>query len=289
MNFKSAWKNCEKTMPLPTRARKVITINFEEFKKKVLDEKEKFAEEITKSLFSGDFYLLKKAFSKEFMLNLKTKTFLHFKNKPSEFHKMLEGTPDFHRKIDLNLGKNYSFKLCKHSFYFYPWNKDPLNLFPPIYERWRIIKKLMGLELTEYENNTPKDGVIDRIQVVHYPSKIGFLEAHSDPYKHQRLIYSAYMSKKGVDFDGRGFYLVGENSSIMEVEDLIDIGDIGIAYATVYHGVAPVNTFKEPNWDDMNDGRWFLSLYSNESDEVKSRHTGYAVNEKLSLKGVTPF
>ena len=69
----------------------------------------------------------------------------------------------------------------------------------------------------------------------------------------------------------------------------VDIGDIGIAYATVYHGVAPVNTFKEPNWDDMNDGRWFLSLYSNESDEVKSRHTGYTVNEKLSLKGVTPF
>ena len=150
-------------------------------------------------------------------------------------------------------------------------------------------KKINGLDSTEYENNTPKDGVVDRIQVVQYPSKIGFLEPHSDPYKHQRLIYSAYMSKKGVDFDGRGFYLVGENSSIIEVEDLIDIGDIGIAYATVYHGVAPVNTHKEPNWDDMNDGRWFLSLYSNESDEVKSRHIGYAVTEKLSLKGVTPF
>ena len=28
-----------------------------------------------------------------------------------------------------------------------------------------------------------------------------------------------------------------------------------------------------PNWLDVNDGRWFLSMYSNESDEVKSRHT----------------
>ena len=131
----------------------------------------------------------------------------------------------------------------------------------------------MGLELTEYENNTPKDGVIDRIQVVHYPSKIGFLEAHSDPYKHQRLIYSAYMSKKGVDFEGIGFYLIGKNNEIIEVEDLVDIGDVGIAYATVYHGVAPVNTNKKPDWDNVDDGRWFLSMYSNESDEVKTRHT----------------
>ena len=96
------------------------------------------------------------------------------------------------------------------------------------------------------------------------------------------------MSKKGVDFEGLGFYLVGRNNKIIEVEDMIDVGDVGIGYATVYHGVAPVNTNKEPNWNDVNDGRWFLSMYSNESDAVKSRHTGYSVSEKLMLKGVTP-
>jgi len=29
-------------------------------------------------------------------------------------------------------------------------------------------------------------------------------------------------------------------------------------------------------------------MYSNQSDEVKSRHTGYAVTEKLDLEGVLP-
>ena len=62
-------------------------------------------------------------------------------------------------------------------------------------------------------------------------------------------------------------------NKIIEAEDFVDVGDIGICYATVYHGVAPVNKEKEPNWDDVNDGRWFLSMYSNESDEVKNRHT----------------
>ena len=49
------------------------------------------------------------------MEDLKHKTFNHFKNRKSEFYKMLEGT-NFHRKIDLDLGKN--ILTSKHSFYF---------------------------------------------------------------------------------------------------------------------------------------------------------------------------
>ncbi len=84
------------------------------------------------------------------------------------------------------------------------------------------------------------------------------------------------------------FIQQGEGNKVINIEDSIDIGDIGIGYATVYHGVAPVNTDKKPNWEDLNNGRWFLSMYSNQSDEVKSRHTGYAVTEKLDLEGVLP-
>ena len=73
ITFKSAWENCEKTMPLPTRARKTIIVNFEEFKKKILEEKKEFVKKITKSLFNGDFYILKEAFTKEFMLSIKKK------------------------------------------------------------------------------------------------------------------------------------------------------------------------------------------------------------------------
>ena len=84
------------------------------------------------------------------------------------------------------------------------------------------------------------------------------------------------MSKQGEDFSGLGFYALDKNDKIIEIESQIDIGDIGIGYATVYHGVAPVNLDKEPNWKDVNDGRWFLSMYSNESDVHKVRHTAGA-------------
>ena len=132
--------------------------------------------------------------------------------------------------------------------------------------------------------NTPKDGVVDRIQIVKYPSKYGFLEPHSDPYKFQRLFISGYMSKKGKDFLGGGFYVLSKKNKILDVEKKINIGDMGLGYATIIHGVAPVNRKIEPDLNDPKDGRWFLSMYSNQSDEVKIRHTGYSVTKKLNLK-----
>lgn len=260
-------------------------MDYQEFKEKVQHQADSFVESIVGSLYSGDAYLIKGAFTRDFMINLKKKVHAYWQAKPSEFYKMLEGSPDFHRIIDLESGKKYSFRGCKHSCYFYPWNDDPLDLFGPIYERWRVIKFLTGLRPDEYEKNTPKDGVVDRIQIVQYPPRIGFLEPHSDPYLHQRLFLSGYMSKRGVDYQGGGFYLVGPGDKVVDVEDQIDIGDICIGYATVYHGVAPADRHKEPNWE-LDDGRWFLSMYSNASDEVPNRHTGHPV--RLSINRVMP-
>ena len=282
-NFKDKWKKLEKEKTPPTRIRNLIEISFTEFKEKVKNSKESFVSEITKSLYSGDVFILKEAFDKNFINQLKLNCYSHFQNEDSTFHKMLENCPDFHRKIDSETGKKYSFRVCKHAFYFYKWNEDPINIFPEVYERWRVIKILMGLDEMEYENNTPKDGVVDRIQVVRYPSKYGFLEPHSDPYKFQRLFISGYMSKKGKDFNDGGFYVLDQNDKIVDVETKIDVGDMGIGYATIVHGVAPANRNKDPDWSDPNDGRWFLSMYSNQSDEVKDRHTGYSVTEKINL------
>ncbi len=276
------WISLENKSQIPKRVNRVKHLEFDLLKEKILNQDEGFIINMIESLYSGDFYILKNAFKKEFMDYLKTETFKYYKNKPSDFYKMLEGTPDFHRIIDLEIGKKYAIKMCKHSFYFYPWNGDPLKIFPPIYDRWRIIKTLMGLKPNEYENNTPKDGIVDRVQVVQYPSRIGYLEPHIDPNKNQRLFFSGYMSKAGVDYQGLGFYLIDKRNQIVEVESKINKGDVGIGYSTVYHGVAPVNTNKNPNWEDINDGRWFLSMFSNESDEKKNRITSSSLLEKFT-------
>jgi len=284
MTFASEWAIAE-AGPLPSRARRLRRRDWEGFRERVDREDDAFCKAIVTSLYAGDCYILSNAFPREFMLKMRRDTLAYFRDHRSTFHKITEGAADFHRSIDLETGRNYSFHACKQTAYFFPWNDDPLDLYPTIYERWRVIKKLMGRDPCEWEKNTPKDGVIDRIQSVRYPSSIGYLEPHCDPHLYQRLFISGYMSKRGVDYDGGGFYLVGPNDEVMDGERDVEIGDIGIGYATVYHGVAPCNRGVEPSWTDSS-GRWFLGLYSTVSDEVPDRHTGHPV--KLNLPEVMP-
>ena len=283
--FKLAWETMEANYPRPTRLRMLRYWDWESFKSEAEDPSPDWLWNVVVSMYFGDVYIIMGAFDKDWMKELKRKAFEYGQATASSFHKMLEGSPDFHRVIDLEAGKNYSFKVCKHSSFFYPWNNDPLECFPSVYARWRVIKRLMGIESNSYEANTPRDGVVDRIQIAQYPSSIGYLEPHSDPYKHQRLFFSGYMTKRGVDYEGGGFYLVGEGDRIVEAEADINVGDIGIGYATVVHGVSPCNRDKSPDWSSM-DGRWFLSMYSNASDEYPDRHTGHPV--KLNIPGVMP-
>ena len=281
-NFiKDYWLQLEKKHPLPKRCRNVVELDFNKLQREIEQNNETFLKKMMNSIIKGDFYILKNSFTEKFINDLKVNTFNYFKSKNDEFHKMIEGTPDFHRKINFDIGKKYSIHSCKHSFYYFPWNKDPNNIFPEINSKWRVIKKIMGLKFDEYENNTPKDGVVDRIQVVQYPSKIGYLEPHTDPYQNQRFFISGYMSKQGKDFDGLGFYLIDDSNNVVEVEHRIDVGDLGIGYATVYHGVAPVNKHKDPDWSNINDGSWFLGLYSNSSDLQKNRVTSSQIKEKF--------
>lgn len=279
------WRQLEAARPRPTRFRGYTVMPYESFRDKVAAGERHFADYVVESLYAGEVWLLTGAFPAQFMEDLRRKTIEWVAGRPSSFHKMVEGSPDFHRVIDLETGRKYSFRGCKHSAYFYRWNDDPLGIWPTITERWRLFKYLMGLRADEFENFTPKDGVVDRIQVVRYPPAIGYLEPHADPYLHQRLFFSAYMSKRGVDYQGGGFYLVDQKDRAVELEDQINVGDICVGYATVYHGVAPCDRHKAPDWK-AHDGRWFLSMYSNASDHVPQRHTGHPV--RVDIPGVMP-
>ncbi len=277
--FLEEWKRLEAAGPRPQLGRKIIQMDFKELEAKVLARDAKFAKQLTESLYAGDAYIYKQAFAKDFFRDLKSWVYNHWMTTPSSFHKILEGCPNFHRLIDDEIAKNYAFKSIRRSCYFFPWNEAPLNLLSIIDNRWRIFKYLGGFALDEYVGHTPKDGVVDRIQVAQYPTGgAGLSETHADPYLNQRVTISGYMSKRGVDYEQGGFYVLGQNKEQLDIEQYIDIGDVGSGYATVSHGVAPVDPHKKTvEWNETS-GRWWLGLYSIDSNEIQSRHTGHAVN-----------
>jgi hypothetical protein len=230
---------------------------------------------VSEAIDAGDALILKGAFPEEFMRMMADRAKTWAATQPSSFHKMLDGVPDFHRVIDEEVGKLYSIQAVKHSFYFFRWNNDPLGIWPEITKRWRVLKLAMGMNADEYENNKPSEGPTDRIQIVCYPPKVGYLEPHRDASEHQKCFISGYMSKRGKDYQGGGFYFVKDGKAVF-AEDQIDVGDVCIAHANLLHGVAPTQSGE----------RWFMGLYSNASDYEKKRNT--AKPERIEVEGVRP-
>ena len=275
---KDKWANLEANSPQPDICTGVEILEYEKFEKIFLTQNYLLLEEIIKKLYSGKIYIIKNAFDKKFVNKIKN-DFLNFtKSKPNEFHKMKENCPDFHRIIDEKVTNFYSMRAIKHSAYFFPWNKNQYGLFPIIYEKWRLLKFLGGRKYDEFESNTPINGVVDRIQVLRYPVG-GELVTHSDPFHNQRMFISIYLSKrdKNSDYEEGGFYSLGKNNEEIDMEPFIDQGDIGFGYATIKHGVKKINGHStDYDWKSKK-GRWFIGLYSNDSDEISNRKTSKAI------------
>lgn len=280
-----AWQETEKLLGLPDRVTDIRSMDWGEFVENVAAAREEFVERFVTSLVLGTAWIFKGALSPDFAGHMREATRAWERGRQQSFHKMLDGVPDFHRMIDAEASKLYSILAVKHSAYFFRFNGDPLSFWPTITERWRVLKTVMGLSPTEYETNQPSDGPIDRIQVVRYPPAIGYLEPHRDAFAHQRCFISGYLSKRGVDYEGGGFYFVDVKGEARYVEDEIDVGDLCIGHANLLHGVAPCDRGKPVDWNAA-DGRWFLGLYSNASDYGTKRSTSKP--ERVIVPGVLP-
>ena len=173
--------------------------------------------------------------------------------------------PDFWRDISSNIAKKYSLPIVKKAAYFFPWNSNK-ELFNMVNRRWRILKILGGKPSSFGENTKPEDGYVDRIQIIQYHEGSGHVPPHQDPDHNQRLFMSAYLSKKGVDFQGGGFWALNNSGEQEDLEPIINVGDIAVGSARIIHGVNTIT-------GNRGDIRWFLGLYTNDSDCVNNRKT----------------
>ena len=194
---------------------------------------------------------------------------------------MLEGCPDFQRIIDSEASKSYSYTALRRSAFFFPWNSDPVGCFNQVNVRWRVFKVLSGLAPNAYERNTPRDGIVDRVQVALYPAGGGGLASHVDSTKNQKVIIGAMMSQRGSDYEYGGFFATDIKGLRVDFEEHLNVGDMVVGYPTVVHGVVAVDPDIPLEWETFN-GRWFLGLYSNDSNLVKKRSTTSRVGSEIA-------
>jgi len=287
MNFyKKIWDTKLNQQGWPSTYKGLTKIDFINFKKELDNDNKDFAKKIINDLIDGKVILIKSAFSEDFVSNLKKNVKEFWKNNSDKFYKMIEGVPDHRRIITPERAKNYSIGAVYDSTYFFPWNNDPCKINSQVFNRWGYIKKICGLNFDEFQKNTPKDLKVDRIQVAVYPPGAGQLETHTDPYHNQPVAISSYLSSiKSGDFSSGGFYCVDEDGNQINLENEIDVGDIGILCATVKHGVTAIDfdkssrDLKNHDWN-KGIGRWFLGMYTNDSDEAKNRVTSVSTKKE---------
>jgi hypothetical protein len=269
------WETIE-NKPRPKNLRNVVSLNTKLFIKNIKKNNLEYIMDLILKLYSGDVLILKKAVNKKYINELKKKLVAFSTKNPSNFYKMTEGCPNFWRRQDENIAKKYSFKAVRDSFYFFRWNNERFNIWKTFNDFWGCIKMLGGLNYNSYVNNTPKDLVIDRVQVVRYPENTGHTESHFHDPINQRIIISVYMSKKNKDYNNGGTYFF-KNNKKKNIENNLDIGDIGLFYSTLHHGVDKVSINKKikSNYKNKNlFGRWWCGLYSPESNHKnKKRNT----------------
>jgi hypothetical protein len=273
-NMGQLWHTLESQGQRPDSLRSVVEVDYSDLGQSIDSEQFGLLSDLVRNLYAGDLVVAKSALGPDFLERVQEQLIAYSNAEPESFHKMTEGCPNFHRIIDEENARKYSVESIRHSYHLFNWNEDRFGIMSQVYPIWRQLKILMGLSKHAYERNTPKDGIVDRVQIVRYPPNSGYIEPHVHHPKNQRLIINVYMSQISIDFESGGVYFLDEDSCRIYVEDQVEIGDVGIFYATIRHGVAPVKA-RGLTPDDQTDksGRWWMGLYSPESDTMSSRVT----------------
>ena len=285
-SMRNYWQKMEVKKAPPKFVRKINILEFSKLKKSINEKNEIFVKNLAKKMYDGEAFILRNAASKK-LKNIIIEIAKEFdrKQKPS-FHKMLDGTPNFHRIIDKKITKKYSLYAIKHSYFLYNWNiksKLEKKFKDGVYRHWRYVKVLAGNNKFQFEKNIPSQFQIDRLQIVNYPHGGGELRDHVDPRKNQRVVSGLIMSKKGIDFNEGGFYFRDKNNKKLNIEDKLEIGDSVIFYGSIVHGVEAVDKLKKLNWKTYK-GRWFIGMFVNDSNHVKNRITAKDLTKSTNYR-----
>jgi len=272
------WEEIEK-QPAPKYIKQVDAFAWNEFSGRIRGGDIAYISDIIERLYAGHVLLLRGALDKSEMDYVKNFALDFARRNEPGFHKVLEGSPDFHRISTTDVAKNsgYSFYRAQHLYYFYRWNARDAKLFAIADKTWEVFKLLCGWSKDSFKTSTPRDGLVDRLHVHHYPSGTGEQETHQDPYLAQKMIMGHLLSEKGPEgeYHAGGIYYVSPDGTFVDIDSQLNAGDAYISFPLLVHGVARIDPEIPTDWESVR-GRWFLGYYTLYSDHIENRHTGWS-------------
>jgi hypothetical protein len=286
--YSKLWINVDKK-DLPTKINKILKYELDDFKKEFYANTQN-CKKLVKSFLNGNVYVLKNCLRQEEINNMIENVSKVWKKEKFQFHKILDGVPNYSRRVDEKNNSKYSLRFDRYSSYFFPFNesKEKTKVFNYINRTLRLIKYISGYDEKIWEKNIPSDGVVDRVQICCYPDKTGGMELHQDPIAVQKFFISAYLSKKGINYEEGGIYCLNKKDEKIDLEQNINAGDFTLGLASLMHGVDKIKTTNSNTVLGDFPGRWWLGIYSVQTDYLKKRATTAPVKDK-NLKKINSF
>lgn len=237
---------------VPRQAKKVESIVYSQ---ELLEDKLQL-EKMRRGIDEYTVYILKNVIAPEKIDTIKT----YLKNVGSgslpSYHFLQEGCPDFHRVHQFD-SRSY-VKALMHQFVFHPWNQNVLDLFEEMKNIYYLKNILAGMETDAFLDTTPKDGHISRLSFHYYPKGGGCINKHADPVGvHQNNVPVLQMSTKGLDYKEGGLYAIGEDNKAIDLDSMMEKGDVLFFNAEIIHGVAPIDPGLNQDWLSF-EGRWMM-------------------------------
>ena len=284
--FQKEWDKIEDVKTYPHYLRNIVALEAEDFVEKVVNADQKQAQELVKSIYSGDAYILKNAFSGETVERLKDQIIEWGKTKEDKYFQMKDGVQSYRFINQGEIKPEGGYTEVVHSHIFFRWD-DELELFKHFDKYWDAFKILSGQPRTAYLKNKPADGIVDRITLLHYPVNHGKITHHYDSPRRQKMLLGGIFSQIGEDYDSgsNGFYVMDEKKRKYFLENLSKKGDLICAYPAMYHGVDIVKKAgftQDENKDlfESREGRFYLQCFSAESHEVVNRDYSVAIKDE---------
>ena len=181
--------------------------------------------------------------------------------------KVLEDTKNFSYTSNFINSSNDKYTTVDNSFYIFPWNKDQSPITNLVGDFYDDIISIQGYDPKKIYSNTPKDYVIQRVHLIHYPINTGHISTHTDPDDVCKLVCGIYLTEFNLDYTSGGFYVVNNSGEPFHVDPLIKAGDAVLFYPTMPHGVWKI----ENNKLNESQGRFFIDMKIVNSHEKKSR------------------
>ena len=231
----------------------VVDIPFSEFRNRVLAHDN----EIYQELFDGKVFILRSTHSEEQMVKLKKIIHEFGQSTPECFYKIQGDCPNFHVTNQDN--PLYKVLMSIHSYHFFSWNDSPINIFGDVSEALEVYETLCEYDPREILRNTCDDDVVARIQIHHYPTGGGHTQMHIDPTTFVKVAWITMMTKRGVDYENGGLYVldISGNKFYPELSLDLNIGDTVVLYPQMIHGVDAIDAGHTSEWASDN-GRWAL-------------------------------